>query len=250
MSRIIRLSTNRRAVNAMLRYAKPIPTVPVARRMELAPLVAARAQLPQPPSWSAIFMRAYGLTCVEQHQLRRCWLDWPYARLYEHPTSVCAVAVEREWEGERGVFYDRIRAPEEQSLEAIQGHLTRLQTAEIRSIGSFRALLRFGKLPGFLQRMVLSWKLGFSGPRQVKYMGTFGLTNYGMLGAESLHPIGTQPTVMTLGPMSARGEVTVKLVYDHRIFDGSYIARSLRRLDEVLQTKILAELTEPIRQAA
>jgi hypothetical protein len=250
MSQIVSLSTTRRAVIAMLDYAKAIPTVPVARRMDLAPLMAARAQSAQPPSWSAIFMRAYGITSMKLNQLRRCWLSWPYPRLYEHPSSECAVAVDREWEGERAVFYNRVCAPETLSLDNIHNHLTRLQTEDIRTLSAFRSLLRFGKLPRLLQKMIMKWKLDVSGPRHVRAMGTFGLTNYGMLGAESLHPIGPQATVLTLGPISPKGEITVKLIYDHRIFDGGYIARSLKHLEEVLHTSILGELRQLSRQAA
>lgn len=250
MSRIVHLTPNRRALNAMLDYARQIPTVPVARRLNLSQLMQARSAVPQPPSWSAIFMRAYALTCLARTQLRRCWLSWPYPRLYEHPSNVCAVAVEREWQGAHEVFYGLVRHPETHTLAFIQNYLVRLQTAEVSKVAKFRSTLRFGKLPGFLQRWVLKSKLNFSGRRRVKYLGTFGLSNYGMLGAESLHPIGPQTTVLTMGPITTTGDVVIKLVYDHRILDGSYVARSLSCLDEILQTTILAELTQAQRLAA
>jgi pyruvate/2-oxoglutarate dehydrogenase complex dihydrolipoamide acyltransferase (E2) component len=85
-------------------------------------------------------------------------------------------------------------------------------------------------------------KLDISGKQRAKYIGTFGFTNYGMLGAESLHPLGPTTTVMTLSPISPDGDVTVKLVYDHRVLDGSYVARSLAHLQEVLHQTILPEL--------
>ena len=244
MGRIVPLSGGRRAMAAMLEYARRIPTIPVARPMNLAELAAARQGNARPPSWTAIFMRAYGLTCQSFDGLRRIWLKWPYPRLYEHHHSVCAIAVEREWKGQPEVFFGRIRHPERHSLEYIHNYLIRLQTAEIPKVAAFRGTLRFGRLPRLLQRWVIMWKLDFSGSRHVKYMGTFGMSNYGMLGAESLHPIGPQTTVMTLGPISREGAVTVKMVYDHRVLDGSYVARSLNHLEQVLQTTILGELRQ------
>jgi pyruvate/2-oxoglutarate dehydrogenase complex dihydrolipoamide acyltransferase (E2) component len=250
MSRTIPLSPHRRAVVAMLEYAKNIPTIPVARRMDLGALLSVRRQQTQAPSWSAIFLRAYALTCVKFPALRRCWLSWPYRRLYEAPHTACAVAVEREWEGEPVVFYGRVRQPELTPLAEIQERLRLFQTLDVNSFQAFRNTLRFGKMPRFLQRLALKLKLDISGPRHVKHVGTFGLTNYGMHGAESLHPIWTQGTVLTLGPMTTQGEITVKIVYDHRIFDGAFIARCLNHLEEVLLTTMRAELTESPRLAA
>src|SRR5580700_6304799 len=103
MSNIIRLSHARRAIAGMLRYTHTIPTIPVARKMNVAQLVQARQEYASRHTWSAIFMRAYGLVCVRFPHLRRAWISWPFHHLYEHPYSRCAVAVEREWQGEKVV---------------------------------------------------------------------------------------------------------------------------------------------------
>jgi hypothetical protein len=238
----IKLTTSRRAIVGLLRYSRHIPTIPVARRMSLGSLGEARARLESPPSWSAMFIRAYGLVCERFEQLRRAWISWPSPHLYQHPCSSCAVAVERVWEGEAALFCGRIESPESATLEKVQQHLRKYQEADIRSISSFRLTLRFGRLPTLLQRLFMWLRLDWSGARRVKDIGTFGMTNYGMLDAESLHPLGPQTTVLTLGPMQPNGEITVKLVYDHRVLDGAYVARALAHLEEVLQTTILDEL--------
>jgi len=250
MSGKIKLSNGRRAMAAFLSYAQRVPTIPVARRINLTPLIETRAELASRPSWSAIFLRAYALVCAESPHLRRVWVAWPRAYLYEHSHSVCSVAVEREFEGERIVLGSPIVRPEAASLAEIDGHLRHLQQADVWSISRYRMALRFGRMPCILQRLLLWQRLDWSGRKRVKYLGTFGLTNYGKLGAESLHPIGPQTTVLTLGPISPSGDVTVKLVYDHRVLDGSDIARALVRLDEVLHTRVLAELRQPLAQAA
>ncbi len=250
MSSYVRVSNYRRALTELLRYSQRIPTVPVARRLQLGDLARARLERPHAPSWSAIFLRAYGLVCSRFSHLRRCWISWPRARLYEHPHSVAAVAVEREWQGEQMLFCALIRNPEQAPLEDIQLWLDRFKNAEVPTIKRYRQQLLFAKLPTLLQRLFLWLKLDLSGPRRVKYFGTFALTNYGMLGAESLHPLGPQTTVMTLGPLSPDGETTVKLVYDHRVTDGGYVARSLNYLEEVLHTTVLGELRSARSPAA
>jgi hypothetical protein len=233
----------------MLRYAKGIPTIPVARRMNLPDLVDARSRMGQAPSWSAMFIRAYGLVCARFAPLRRSWISWPTPHLYEHPHSECILAVEREVHGEPVVLPGKIIRPEIATLDEIQQQLQHFQKAEVKSIKSFLLSLRFGRLPGFLQRLILWHNLDLSGKRRVKYIGTFGMSNYGMFGAESLHPIGLQTTLMTLGPISSTGEITVKLVYDHRVLDGAFVARCLKHLEEVLQTIILGELRQTSRLA-
>jgi pyruvate/2-oxoglutarate dehydrogenase complex dihydrolipoamide acyltransferase (E2) component len=242
MGEIIRLSKARRALVAMLRYAQKIPTIPVARRINVGALAQARRQQSSPHSWSAIFIRAYGIVCSRYPHLRRAWLSWPYPRLYEHPHCVCGIAVERDWEGEKVVLKGLIRKPEDTTLEQLGEILHRLQKADVWSISSFRSSLRFGAVPRWLQGWMMWQKLDVNGKKRVKYIGTFGFSNYGMLGAESLHPVGPTTTAMTLSPITPDGDVTVKLVYDHRVLDGSYIARSLAHLEEVLHQTLLPEL--------
>jgi hypothetical protein len=250
MSRRIKLSSARRGMVAFLSYSQRIPTIPVARPMKLSALAQARKQLAVRPSWSAIFIRSYALVCQEMAQLRRVWVSWPRPYLYEHSYPVCSVAVEREYQGERLILPSKIDRPADASIQEIDGYLQHFQQADIWSISRYRMALRFGLLPRFLQRLLMWVRLDTSGPRRVKYIGTFGLTNYGKLGAESLHPIGPATSFLTLGPISPDGEVTVKLVYDHRVLDGSDIARALARLDEVLQTTALAELRQGSAKAA
>ena len=234
----------------MLEYSRKIPTVPVSRAINVAALAQTRGRSFDSISWTAIFIRAYGIVCKRFPELRRSWISWPYPYLYEHSHSTCAVAVEREWEGEKIVLMGLIREPESSSLLKIHNDLLNYKNADIWSVSGFRATLRFGAMPKSIQRFILWNKLDISGPRHVKYFGTFGISNYGSLGAESLHPIGPQTTVLTLSPIEPNGAMNAKLVYDHRVLDGSFIARCLFHLDEVLHDVILAELRQGIRFAA
>jgi pyruvate/2-oxoglutarate dehydrogenase complex dihydrolipoamide acyltransferase (E2) component len=72
--------------------------------------------------------------------------------------------------------------------------------------------------------------------------GTFGLSAYSSLGAESLHPLSPLTTTLNYGTIDRDGGVWVRLIYDHRVFDGVTAARALGKLEDVLQGPILAEL--------
>ena len=84
-----------------------------------------------------------------------------------------------------------------------------------------------------------------SGVKRSKRFGTFGLSSYGALGAEQIHPISPLTTTLTYGPIDPlTGRVIVKLIYDHRVLDGAYVARRLRDVEDVLNGPILDELRE------
>ena len=72
-------------------------------------------------------MKAYALVGAQNAPLRRSYLEFPWPRLYEHPWMNCALAIERTYRGEEGVFVGIFRAPEQQSLVQIQDALVLVQ---------------------------------------------------------------------------------------------------------------------------
>jgi hypothetical protein len=237
-----RLSPARRLGIEFLRQGRKVPSVPVARTCNLAAVAEQREKAFPKPSWTALFIKAYGLVQRDYPELRRAYLPLPYARLYEHPHSTCALVIEREWQNETVLLGAKIRSPEDTSLEAIQGHITRFKEAPVRSISDFRMALRVGRMPGLLRRFLYWVTLSWSGATRAKRLGTFVVSSYGSLGAEQLHPIAPYTTLLTFGPISPAGDVVVKVIYDHRVMDGRLIARCLAHLEQVLHTAILDEL--------
>jgi hypothetical protein len=155
----------------------------------------------------------------------------------------CALAVERLYQGEEAVFVGIFRAPEQQSLAQLQEAVTWYKTEKLEKIGFYRMMFRFMKAPTPLRRLFWWVGLNVSGFKRCKRLGTFGLSSYGSLGAEQIHPISPLTTTLTYGPIDpATGQVTVKLIYDHRVLDGAYVARRLADIEEVLHSPILAEL--------
>lgn len=189
-------------------------------------------------------MKAYARIAADYPTLRRCYLKFPWARFYEHPQSTCALAMERTYKGEDGIFVALFRAPECQSLEQLQSELEWYQNPDPYQIGLFRQALRLSRLPLPLRRGIWWYFLNTSGLKRAKKIGTFGVSTYGSLGAESLHPISPLSTTLTYGPIDARGEVIVKIVYDHRLMDGAFVARRLVDLEQFLQGEMLQELRD------
>ena len=240
--RTLPLSGPRRFVMDLVHFARRVPTVPVARIVDLGPLRAARADHPARPSWALLFMKAYGLVAAANPPLRRAFLSVPTARLYEHPQSVCALAVEREHDGEPGIFVGLFRAPECQTLAELQAALDFYKHEPLKSVGSFRQELRIAALPAPIRRLLWWSTLNVSGHKRAKRFGTFGVSTYGSLGAEQIHPISPLSFTLTFGPIDREGRVCVKLIYDHRVLDGAYIARRLGDLESALRGPILEEL--------
>ena len=188
-------------------------------------------------------MKAYALVGAQYTPLRRSYLEFPWPRLYEHPWMNCALAIEREYQGEDGVFVGIFRAPEHQTLVQLQQALSWYKNEHLEKVGFYRQALRFSRVPTPVRRMFWWVTLNMSGYKRCKRFGTFGLSSYGNLGAENLHPISPLTTTLTYGPIDpATGQVVVKLIYDHRVLDGAYIARRLRDIEDALRGPIRDEL--------
>lgn len=232
-------------IGDLVHFAHKIPSAPVSRAFDVSALAGPRARHPMRPSWSCLFMKAYALVGAEHAPLRRSYLEFPWPRIYEHPWMNCALAIERQYLGEEGVFVGLFRAPERQSLVQLQGALREYKDRPLEEVGFFRQALRFSRVPRPVRRFLWWSTLNISGFKRCKRFGTFGLSSYGALGAEQIHPISPLTTTLTFGPIDPEaGRVMVKLIYDHRVLDGAFVARRLRDIEDVLNGPILRELLE------
>jgi hypothetical protein len=244
--RTLPLSGPRRFINDLVHHAGRIPSVPVSRMMDLGPLVGLRRSHAHRPSWSVLFMKAYAIVAAANPPLRRALMTFPNIRLYEHPGSICALAIERVLDGEEGIFVGLFRTPECQSLVELDAALTWYKTAPIDEIGLFRQTLRVSAAPRPIRRLLWWSTLAVSGLKRAKRFGTFGLSTYGSLGAEQMHPISPLTTTLTFGPIDQSGRVCVKIIYDHRVLDGAYVARRLGEIEATLQGAISEELSREV----
>lgn len=232
----------RRFIIDLIHFARQVPSTPVARTVNVSALFGPRSDHPARPSWQVLFMKAYALVGANHPPLRRALLQFPWSRLYEHPWMNCALAIERSYQGEPGVFVAMFRAPEQQTIGQLQDALTWYKHQPMEKVGVYRLALRVSRAPRPIRRLLWWSTLNVSGFKRAKRFGTFGLTSYGSIGAESLHPISPLTTTLTFGPISAAGDVVIKLIYDHRVLDGAYIARRLRDIETTLNGAILNEL--------
>jgi len=244
VGRYLPFSLHRRMVADMLYFGKRVPSVPVQRVMHLASLRDARAAMSSPRiSWTVLFTKAFALLAQEMPVFRQLYVSFPWPRIYEHPCSSPAVSIESEYRGETVVFGFILRNPESASLLELHQRIERFRTEPIERSGHFRKSLLLARLPRFLRLWLLWYLFEVAGAKRARYFGTFGVSVYSALGAESLHPIAPWTTTINYGIIAADGSVPVRLIYDHRLMDGATVARALGRLEEILTGPILQELS-------
>ena len=239
--RSLPLSPMRRITCDYLKAAQAIPTVPVQRRMHLADLVRARAAHPERPAWSALFLKAYSLVAAAMPELRRAYVKLLYPQIYEYPLSVANLTIERQHAGEMGIFLAKIKDPARMSLVELSRKVRGLKETRLDTNKEIRQSLWLSRLPWPIRPM-LWWLASNLGRQRGNYFGTFTLTVYSSLGAESLHPLTLTTTTLNYGVIDPDGSVNVRIVYDHRVLDGATVARALEKLEQELHGSVLAEL--------
>lgn len=242
------LSLPRRWIGDFLHFAQKVPTVPVLRRMNIAPLIYARQEASPRPSWCALFIKAYALVAANRPELRRAYLKFPRPCLYEHPVSVASIAVERSYNDEDAVFFAQIQGPEEHTPGQLDSFLRDCKELPLELIGPFRRCLRISRYPRPIRRLLWWMALNCSGYYRARNVGTFGVSVYSGLGAESMHPLSPLTTTLNYGVIAEDGTVDVRIIYDHRVLDGATVARALAELENVLNHQLPA-LVNPELQA-
>lgn len=242
-----RPSAPRRVVADLLARARRMPLVAAQRRMRLSPIAAARADVRESSSaprigWAACFVRGFALLAAERPVLRRCHLSFPFVHYYDHFESVASVVVERDWQGERAPFYCTMRHPEARNLAEIQERLTRAKSGPLDATGSYRLMLRLAGYPGLLRRVLWWAATEFSGLLHARRVGTFALSSIAHTGSELTWILSPATSTLSYGPIDADGQMEVRLFFDHRVYDGALAGEILQELEDVLNTRVAAEL--------
>ena len=239
--RAVPLSAPRRLVGDLMRFSIGVPRVTVQRRMDLKPLAGARSALGQRPSWTAIFVKGYAILADETPEFRRAYVKLPWPQLYEYPDSVAAVTHERDHDGEKAVLISRIKGPAHRSVAEISDLIREIQTKPVLEVPDFRRALKTARAPTPIRRAMM-W-LGLNiGRQRANYFGTFHLSVYSGLGAESFNPLSPLTTLLNYGPIDEMGAVNVRILYDHRVMDGATVARALERFEAILNGPVAEEL--------
>jgi hypothetical protein len=115
-------------------------------------------------------------------------------------------------------------------------------------VPAFRKILMATRLPLPLRR--LSWLVGLNvGRMYANNFGSFGVTSVAAYGPGELHALSPGPFLLSYGVVRPDRCIDVIIRWDHRITDAAFIAGTLTRLEQVLNTEISAEL-RGIRQPA
>jgi hypothetical protein len=228
----------------LLDAARRVPTVTVERVMNVGPVVAARKHLPHPPAWVLLFTKAYAVVAARRPELRRALLPFPRRHLFQADESVATVAVEREYQGEPAVFFGHIRHPDRQSLRQLAHHLHRWRTHPVEHIRSFARLIRYTRLPWPVRRAAWWYAANVSRRWRMRVFGTFGVSVTAGDGATALNLISPLSTSVNYGVLTADHTLPVRVHFDHRVMDGSPVARALAEVEEVMNTAVVAELRQ------
>jgi hypothetical protein len=239
----LRMSLPRRFVCDLMHASRRTPVVTFERRMELAPVVAARKALARAPAWVLLFTKAFGAVAARRPELRRAYLPTPWPHLWQADESIASVAVERDYYGEPGVFFGFFKAPEKTPLAELTAELDEWKSKPVEEIRPFRRLLRLTKFPLPVRRFLWWYATSWSGRLKAKNFGTYGLSLTGASGATALNLIGPLSIAINTGVVQDDGSVAVRIHFDHRVIDGMPIARALAEMEDNLRTDIVAELT-------
>lgn len=238
----VALTPARRAIVEVMALSSGVPLVTVMRTMDLRAVVAARASLPTPPSWSAIFLRAYGRVAARRPELRQAYMVWPRPHLYRADQSVASVAVEREYAGAPCVVFALVSDPDRQTLASLQSALTDAKSRPVESSRHTARMLRHARLPWPLRGWAFRWGYHRSGHSRAKNFGTFGVTTTAGLGATLEGLVTPLTTTLTYGPVASDGRADVRLAFDHRVLDGAPAARALADLEATLSGETASEV--------
>jgi hypothetical protein len=247
--RTLRLSLPRRFIGDLMHASRGIPLIPFERTMELAEVAAARNSWPGHPTWYALFVRAFALVAAQRPELRRVYVSYPWPRLYEYPVSIASFSFERRWDGEDAVLIGRIDSPEDKSVGELDAVIRSCKERPLDELSAFRRIRRMARLPLPVRR--LGWGLlRWLGKARARELGTFGISATAGLGASALTLVTPCTSTLNYDRLQPDGRMAVRLIFDHRVYDGATAARALTEIEEVLHGQILAELRSQVREAA
>jgi len=217
-------------------------------RINLAQVAVARKAGRPPVGWGAIWVKAVALASRKWPELRLAYLPFPWPRLYLHPHAVATMVVEREWNGERAVFFDQIKRPELLSLAEIDMILRGLKRRPVESVGGYRRLIRFSRLPFVIRRPLWSFALQWSGRLRSQYFGTYSVHSFPVRRAQVMQSTTPLSFSLIYGHPDADGDVLAQVLMDHRIVDGLTSHRIMLAVEAAMKEDIIAELTAAARQ--
>ena len=248
----LRISPYRRSVAELMHFSQQVPAVTAERRMDLGPLMAARAASPLRPSWTVLFGKAFAMLGREHPVLRQSFMKFPWPRLYEHPYSIAAINIERRLSTEDIVIFCLIRRCENRTLEEMEAMVRHHRETPVEQLRCYQRSEGMGKIPWPSRRHAWWMAVNMFGRRRCHNFGTFSVSSIASQGAGLLTvvPLLTAAVHYSLFEGSI---LPMRLTFDHRVMDGATVARILVDFEQMLNRELVTELTggsKPLRLAA
>jgi len=250
--RTLRVSPYRRAVVDLMHFSQQVPAVTAERRIDLSPLMAARAACTERPSWTVLFSKAFAMLGRDHPVLRRAYLKCPWARFYEHPHNIAAINIERRLPDEDIVLFCLIRSPENRTLAEMDAMVRHHRDTPVKDLRCYQRSSGMGNIPWPFRRMVWWTALNMFGRRRCHNFGTFSVSSIASAGAGLLTLVPILTSAIHYGLFEG-SVLPMRLTFDHRVMDGATAARILVDLERVLNAELVNELTgrsSPLRLAA
>ncbi len=242
-----RVSVSRRMIVDLMYFSNSVPFVSMERSVRFDDVAKAQEDHPDRPPWTALFAKAFAMTAEEFAVLRQTYFQFPFPYLYEYDESAVSIASEHYVDGEAGVLPVPIRRPDKLPLAVVQFKISEMSDDDLWRRGFYRTLAIVRCLPFFLRRPL--WWFVLNVPRfRFRFFGTFAVTSVAALGADTLTPRAPVTSVLTYSPLGADGTIKMRLIFDHRVYDGATAARVLARMEEMLLGPILDEIKLGFRQ--
>jgi hypothetical protein len=236
------LSSDRALPCDILYFARKIPMARVEISLDLLKVAEQRSAVQPRISWSALFLKAFGLVAERQPCLRQSYMAWPIPHVYQHQSNVAMVAVHRELAGCPRLCWGRVIEPGKRRLRDIQIQLDRYAQQPVEQV--FRKQLQLSRLPWPLRRLAWWTALNVSGRVRQRQVGTFSMSSLAGQGVNNRDHPSLCTCSLTYGPLDRNGGCLVTLVYDHRLLDGMQAAQALQNIGVGLQSEILNELRQ------
>ncbi|CCE01506.1 hypothetical protein [Bradyrhizobium sp. STM 3809] len=235
------ISLHRRLIIDLMHASRDVPFVSLSRTIQIGPLLEARAAAARPPGFAALFVKAFALIARDEPVLRTLYVKWPWPSFYELPRSVATVTIARVENGEDCVLPQRVSGPETMTLAEIDAMIRQGKEAPVEDVAMFRKIMRATRLPLPLRRF--AWWVGLSfGRQRANWFGNFSVTSIAACGGGQLHALSPGPFIVNYDVVRPDQTIPVLIRWDHRVTDGAMIARTVIRLEQVLNGEIAAEL--------
>lgn len=250
-----KISLPRRLVADLMHASIRVPFVSLRRTLNVRQLTEARALAARPPGWAAIFVKAFALVAKDEPILRTLYVKWPWPGFYELPRSIGMVAIARVEDGQDCVLPQKIAAADTLSLRDVEASIRYAKDASVDQVPAFRKALMATRLPLPLRRF--AWAIGLNfGRQRANNFGSFGVTSVAAYGGGELHALSPGPFILSYDVVAPDQTIDVVICWDHRITDAALIAKTLIRLEQVLNAEIAGELRanrqepKPVRAVA